>query len=193
VTVGFSGPSGAGKSTIAYALGRRPGWSMIADDTIAFSCSDTSPTPVRLHPLRLQSRLRDDTARYFGAPSAREEAFTWPAVTPALTALFILDGAVEHATVDIAPQSLSASYGDLLRQAHALSLNDAELNRQLMGDYATLATTISVFRLTYPKTFERLDTVLDQLEALVRELKQRRASRGESQPVAAGARPGSSS
>lgn len=173
-TIGFSGPSGAGKSTLAYALGQRAGWSIVADDTIAFSCPNDQRHSVTLHPLRLQSRLRTETARHFGKPHEREEEFAWPAVTPVLVALYILDGSHDRATTAISREPLSNSYAALLNQAHAMSLTDAVHNQQLMRDYATLAANVEIFRLAYPRSFDRLDRVLDSVESHVRELKARR-------------------
>lgn len=175
VTVGFSGPSGAGKSTIAYALGQRAGWSTLADDTIAFSCSGDPTVPVTLHPLRLQSRLRIETARHFGKENESEEAFSWPEVTPVLTVLYLLDGSGSDMTTAIAKEPLASSYAGLLNQAHAMTLAEPALNQRLMRDYATLATNVQVFRLSYPKSFSKLDAVLDRLESHVRTLAARPA------------------
>lgn len=173
-TIGFSGPSGAGKSTLAYGLGRRAGWSIIADDTIAFSCSNHRPERVTLHPLRLQSRLRADAAHFFGRPRDSEEEFSWPVVTPVLAALYILDGSDEREGVTICREPLSHAYAALLNQAHAMSLSDAVHNQRLMRDYATLVAHVEVFRLVYPKSFDQLDAVLDGVEAHVRGLKAHR-------------------
>ena len=175
VAVGFCGPSGAGKSTMAYALGRRAGWSILADDTIAFSCDADTSDRVTLHPLRLQSRLRLDTARHFGKPHESEEAFAWPTGTPVLTALYTLNGSGAQLETSITQESLANSYAGLLNQALAMSLADPAHNHRLMCDYATLATTVDVCRLDYAKSFESLDAVLDCVESHVRQLKQRRA------------------
>ena len=173
--IGFSGPSGAGKSTMAYAFGRRAGWSILADDTIAFSCDADASAPISVHPLRLQSRLRLGAARHFGKPHESEEAFTWPDQTPVMTAVYILNGSDEQAETSITQESLADSYATLLNQALAMSLADPSLNHRLMRDYATLATTVDVFRLAYPKSFDALDTVLDCIESHIGQLKRRRA------------------
>ena len=62
--IAFTGPTLAGKSTTAYAMGRRPGWRLISDDTLAFT---TPPGDgIRLHPIRNDARLRPASAHYFG-------------------------------------------------------------------------------------------------------------------------------
>ena len=169
IVIAFAGESGAGKSTTAFALAQRPGWNMLADDTLAFSFALDAPTAIRLHPLRLQSRLRPDAAHHFGKDPGVEESFSWPAAAPLLKAIYVLDGVNSQARPTVERSSLSESYAFLLGQAHAMSLNDAVHNQRLMRDYATLAAAVEVSRLTYCKSFECLDETLDCIESHARE------------------------
>lgn len=160
--VAFVGPSGAGKSTVAYGLGRRDGWQMVSDDTLAFSCVGGL---VALHPLRQVVRLRPSTAGYYGKAGVVFEPITWPRGVVTLAGVYFLE--VGHQVTEktqIAPLSVAQSYGGLLEQAFALSLNIPEHNRQLMVDYAALATAPS-FRLVYRRSFDVLERVLDDLVA----------------------------
>lgn len=160
--VAFVGPSGAGKSTVAYGLGRRAGWQMVSDDTLAFSRVDGR---VALHPLRQAVRLRPATARHYGTAGEASEALAWPRGVVALACLYRLEvdpGLV--GTARITPLSGAESFRLALEQAFALSLNIPEHNRELMLDYAALAAAPS-FRLVYRRSFDILENVLDDLEA----------------------------
>jgi hypothetical protein len=166
--IAFSGPSGAGKTTTAYALSKRSTWTMVSDDTLAFSCLE-SGEPVALHPLRNVARLRQSTAEHFGKDQATEEPFDWPPIALGLKCVYALDARVNpRTTVQITPLGIGDSYPLLLGQAHALSLNDPVHNQRLMRDYLTLAAQVPVFCLTYPKRFDNLAMVLDRLEAHAR-------------------------
>lgn len=169
VVIAFAGESGVGKSTTAFALAQRPGWKMLADDTLAFSLAPDTPVSIRLHPLRLQSRLRPDAAFHFGKPPGVEESFSWPDDLPMLKSIYILNGVTGPARPTVDRAALAESYAFVLRQAHAMSLSDAALNQQLMSDYATLAATVEVFRLTYRKSFDCLNETLDCIESHTRE------------------------
>jgi hypothetical protein len=158
----FVGPTGAGKSTVAYGLSRRPGWRMVADDTLAFSGAEGC---VVLHPLRQVVRLRPATAGHYGQTSPLPEPLAWPRGAVALACLYQLtvDAGLAGTTL-ITRLGAADSLRVVLEQAFALSLNIPEHNRELMLDYATLAAVPS-FRLAYRRSFEVIDRVLDDLEA----------------------------
>jgi hypothetical protein len=160
--VAFVGPSGAGKSTVAYGLGRRVGWRMVSDDTVAFSRTDGH---VALHPFRQVVRLRPATAAHYDKTGELLEPLAWPSGTVSLARLYVL--AVDPGlptTTRIAPLSAAESYRFVLEQAFALSLNIPEYNRELMLDYVALAAVPS-FRLVYRRSFDLIEGVLDDLEA----------------------------
>jgi hypothetical protein len=160
--VAFVGPSGAGKSTVAYGLGRRAGWQMVSDDTLAFSRIDGR---VALHPLRQTVRLRPATAGHYGTTGEGAGSLAWPRGAVALAGLYLL--AVDAdlvGTTRIVPLSGSESFRLALEQAFALSLNIPQHNRDLMLDYAALAAA-PAFRLVYRRSFDVLEHVLDDLEA----------------------------
>lgn len=164
--IAFTGPSGASKSTIAYALAQRPAWSMIADDTLAFSCVDRAAATIALHPLRSEARLRQATAEYFGKPEATEVPFVWPSIPLHLKAVYALDPSSDP-TADVTFSKIRAaeSLPLLLEQAHALSLCDSEHNQRLMRDYLALTSEAPTFRFAFPRSFDTIESTLDQLEA----------------------------
>lgn len=158
----FVGPSGAGKSTIAYSLGRRAGWRMVSDDTVAFSCAGGR---LALYPLRQSVRLRPATAAQHGKVGEVFEPIAWPAGPVTLGRLYFLADDIGLAGPSrIDKVSATEGYRLVLEQAFALSLNIPEHNRELMLDYAALAAVPS-FRLAYRRSFEVIESVLDDLEA----------------------------
>jgi len=164
--VAFAGPSHAGKSTMAYGLGRRSGWGLVSDDTLAFSSATVTGTvAINLHRLPNDARLRPASAEYFGGTAPPAEPYDWLTRPPRLTAIYFLDGD-PHLACPARVTTLKAgeSYALLLEQAHAVTLKLAKHNRQLMQDYLELAATIPVFRLTYRRSFEAIEEVFDMLE-----------------------------
>lgn len=158
--VAFAGPSGAGKSTMAYGLAQRPGWRLLADDTLAFSVSDGQ---IALHPLTNTVRLRPSAAAYFAVaagPSAR--SIPWPDVPLVLDRVCFLDASESTREVaEVAPLGAPDAYRRLLTQAHAFSLQLAEYNQRLMRDYLALAAAASVVHVRYRRAFADLARVLD--------------------------------
>ena len=161
----FSGPSGACKSTTAYGLTRRDTWTLVADDALAFSCPSDNLEPIALHPLRRFVRLRQATAYHFGKSRAGEVAFEWPRVPLRLRAIYVLDSNSDLATpVGFSRLGAGEGFQLLLLQAFAMSLLEAHHNQRLMRDYLSLAASVPMFRFTFPKSFDLLESNLDQLE-----------------------------
>jgi hypothetical protein len=164
--VAFAGPSHAGKSTMAYGLGRRSGWSLVSDDTLAFSSATVrGAAEIHVHRLPNDARLRPASAEYFGRTADLAESYDWLTRPPRLTAIYFLDGDPDlPCPARITTLKAGESYALLLEQAHAVTLKLAKHNRQLMRDYLQLAATIPVFRLTYRRSFEAIEDVFDVLE-----------------------------
>jgi hypothetical protein len=163
--VALVGPTGVGKSTLAYGLGQRPGWTQIADDTVAFSRDGDS---IRLHPLLNHRRLRAASAAYFGKPMMSGEVVGWPSLPLRLTGLYLLaEDAAQAEPVSITAGSAAESYPVLLGQAFALSVAVPSHNEQLLLDYLALAR-VPAFRMRYCRTFEAFNAVLDGLAAHAR-------------------------
>ena len=160
--LGFTGPSGAGKSTIAYGLGQRAGWTHVADDTLAFSVETGR---ILLHPLKNDARLRPATAAYHGRSDAPLQPIAWPDRPIVLSRLFVIAGD-DKLPADVAVESLPAgeSYTLLLQQANSFTLQVPLFNQQLMRDYLALTAAVPVFRLTYRRSFDCMDAILDAIE-----------------------------
>lgn len=160
--IAFTGPSGAGKSTMAYGLAQRAGWTHLADDTLAFSVDDGT---VRLHPLKNDARLRPATAAYHGRAGVPAEPIAWPDRPLSLSALFVIAGDDEQtADAVVTPLAAGESYTRLLQEAHAFTLQVPAFNRQLMRDYLALAAAVPVLRLTYRRSFDCMNGILDVVE-----------------------------
>jgi hypothetical protein len=158
----FTGPSGAGKSTIAYGLGQRTGWAHVADDTLAFS---VDAGRIVLHPLKNDARLRPATAAFHGRSDAPLQPLVWPAEPIVLSQLFVIAGADDLATdVHVEPLAAGDSYTLLLQQAHTFTLQVPAFNQQLMRDYLALAASVPIVHLTYRRSFDCMDAILDEIE-----------------------------
>lgn len=172
-TIAFVGPSGVGKSTFAYALGRRPGWCQLTDDATAFHTVDGR---IELLPIPSESRLRPPSAERFGRkPWVGEELR--PDGLGSLTALYFLQPseAPEQPT-EIGRVGPSRALQQLLEQAFAFTLKRRELRQGMMEDYFTLCATVPSFRLTYRKSFETLDGILERVESHAGDLNEKRVS-----------------
>ncbi len=161
--VAFTGSSGAGKSTMAYGLGMRPRWTLICDDTLAFShASSSDARRIVLHRLRNDARLRPASAEYYGTTGAPLE---WPKHPLRLKAVYALQASPDHCRGAQFTRLRSAeSYPLLLEQAYALTLKIPKHNQQLMRDYLELTASIPVFRLEYRKSFQIVEEVVDAVE-----------------------------
>src|SRR5581483_8920617 len=164
--VAFTGPSGAGKSTMAFALGRQPGWSLICDDTLAFSpLEDAGALTIALHPLPTEARLRPASAAHFGVAPNRAVPLKWPRRPVRLSTIYSLQADPDlDRPVSISKVGAGESYARLLEQAHALTLDLPDHTQRLMRDYLALATTVPVFRLAYRKSFEAIAQIVTALE-----------------------------
>lgn len=160
--IAFSGPSGAGKSTLAFALARRPGWGHLCDDTLVFSCRQGA---VDLHPLQGTIRLRPATAAFFSAePEA--EAGAWPSVPLTLSTIYFVRVAEDDSApaATIAPLRAFESYPKLLSEANSITLSIPLYNQQLMRDYLHLVANVPAFLLSYRRSFDVIDEILDVIE-----------------------------
>jgi hypothetical protein len=161
--IAFTGPTLAGKSTTAYAMGRRAGWRLISDDTLAFT---TLPGDrIRLHPLRNEARLRPASADYFGKTGDAFEQVEWPSGPLSLRAVYVLDA------VDDRPEpprfeklGVAERLPLLLQQAYALSFKIPKYNQELMTAYAHLAASVPVYRLRFQRSFAVAGALFDAID-----------------------------
>jgi len=162
--VAFTGPTQTGKSTTAYALGRRAGWRLLADDSLAFAWSPTDGA-IRIHPLQNEARLRPASVEYFGQETGGRGRVPWPAGRLTLGTLFVLEASEEPGPVATFTRLTPAEgLPLLLQQAFALSFAIPEYNRQLLLNYARLAA-VPIFRLRYRRSFDAAEALYGAVEA----------------------------
>ena len=167
--VAFTGPTHTGKSTTAYALGRRPGWRLVADDSLAFAWSPVERA-IRIHPLQNEARLRPASAEYFGRESTSRERVAFPEGRLTLRTVFVLEAGDNADTIATFTRlAVAESLPLLLQQAFALSFAIPEYNRQLLMNYAQLAA-VPTFRLRYRPSFDAAESLYDAIEAHVAQL-----------------------
>jgi hypothetical protein len=161
--IAFTGPTLAGKSTTAFAMGRRPGWRLISDDTLAFTTS--SEAGVRLHPLRNDARLRPASADYFGKTGHPFEPVEWPSGPLSLRAVYVLDGDDDRPGLPhFEKLGVAERLPLLLQQAYALSFKIPSYNQELMTAYAHLAASVPAYRLRFQRSFAVAGTLFDAIE-----------------------------
>ena len=161
--VALTGPTHTGKSTTAYALGRRAGWRLVADDSLAFAWSPAERS-IRIHPLQNEARLRPASVEYFRHEAGGRELVQWPGGRLTLRVLLVLDGHDEPGPVAAFTRLAAAeSLPLLLQQAFALSFAVPEYNRQLLMNYAQLAA-VPIFRLRYRRSFDAAALLYDAIE-----------------------------
>lgn len=155
----FCGPTFAGKSTLAYALGRRPGWAQLTDDVLALDRRDGG---VYLRKIPSRISLRTTTAAQFGEEPFSFAPLVWPDADLRLSTIFLVETSdepdVNPAVVPISPPD---AYVELLRQAFIVSETDADARRRLALDYLAVLNAVALYRLVYPRRFDSLDATLD--------------------------------
>jgi hypothetical protein len=173
--VAFTGPTHAGKSTTAYALAQHPGWTLLADDTVAFSIANEAATigggHVQLSPIAQEIRLRPEAAAHFGVErDAGASRVEWSDRTRTLRAIYVLEGD-ESATpaAEFNPLSASGAIPLLLQQAFALSFGMPQYNQALMKAYAALAASVPAFRLRYRRSFDSIDALVAAIDCHARQ------------------------
>ena len=155
--------SGTGKSTLAYALSRRPGVALWADDAVAF---DVSSTEVAALPLPFSLRLRPASARYFG----REDR---PVVTGAVhdarakvATVFVLERSAEpDSEVEVHRLTDVHAFTAVLEHAYCFSL-EGDHKRDTSEAYLSLVTRVPVYSVRFPGGTDLIPTIVDELVRL---------------------------
>jgi hypothetical protein len=149
--------SGTGKSTVAYALARR-GRPLWADDAV---CFEVGQEGVRAVPLAFSARLRPASADHFGAPANGE--IVTPAPAP-LAAVVVLarSGSPEPR---VARLTAAEAFPETLTHGYSYRPDDPERTGRMVEAYLALVDAVPVYRLTFAPGLERLDAMLDVIEA----------------------------
>jgi hypothetical protein len=154
--VAFCGLSGTGKSTLAFALGRRPGLSQVADDALVLNIAERRIT---VQALPFRSRLRTESRTFFSRP-ARSAAVPQasPLAEPLLTVFVLQPVGAEHAP-GLTRIGATQAFTALLTHAHCFDESDPAGVASLVQAYLAVADAVPVYRLEYPRDFARLDAV----------------------------------
>jgi hypothetical protein len=158
--VAMCGTSTAGKSTLAAAL-RKKGHRVVADDALAFVISGGTAQALTL-PFRL--RLRPASAAHLEVPPLAEQGEGGERLP--LAAIVLLE---PRATDDHPPRSEQVApteaVGALMPHAYCFALEEGK--EELVRAYAALSASLIVQRLSYPRELDKLDGVVELLEALL--------------------------
>jgi len=155
------GMSTSGKSTLAWALERR-GHDVVADDALAFTIHDGRAAA---HAVPHRLRLRADVLERYGVP--QDNALREPPAGPhRLAAVAVLE---RGARLERIPLDSAEAVVALLPHAYCFTLDDTAGKATLANAYMRLADAIPVTRLVLPDGHERLEEILDAVEALAQD------------------------
>lgn len=157
--VAFCGRSGQGKSTLAYALAAR-GFLQFADDAVLLEVEDDRATA---HPLPFTPRLRAPSIDYLRPAPGGDDRRT----PTRLQAVWILETRGAEGAPDIERIPAVPAFSSLLTHAHCFDPSDHAGTERMAKAFMSLAASVPVMRLSYPKNFDRLDAVLEAVMAAV--------------------------
>jgi hypothetical protein len=164
--VAFCALSGTGKTTVACGLWAR-GHAPWADDAVIFEAGDDA---VLTHRIPFRANVRPETSAALGIDAAVSEP-GWPGGSAPLAAVVLLEripgapGATELVRLP-APDALRA----LEPHAHRFNLGDLERKRRTMQAYLRLTARVPILRVRFAPGFDRLGSVLDDLERTIGEV-----------------------
>lgn len=157
--VALCGESGTGKSTLACALSAR-GYSLWADDAVAFELNDTGVVTV---PLPFRMNLRPDAAAALG--NGKVSAFRARRPVP-LTAVVILlrdRGRPRSVRRVVGAEAFRIA----LEQGYCFRPNETERTTSMVEAYLELVARVPVIELHFEPAWEQLDRLVDALEEIV--------------------------
>jgi hypothetical protein len=174
--VAFCGERETGKSTIAYSFTTR-GFAQYADDNVVMHVEGDA---VHALDLPFGVRLRPETARHYGfavttpaplhdvVPLTLRESGDVP--TTPLASIFVL-GRTPGGGPEVERLAPSAAFTAILAHSHCFDPIDREGRRRLLQHYLTVASAVPVFNLRFQSGLDRLNELLDTIEAVVGELR----------------------
>jgi hypothetical protein len=171
----FFAPSGSGKSTLAAAL-LRAGCELIADDCVVI---EQDGNEVRAVPSYPGLRLWPDSVDGLGLASAgavndySEKHRVLPSEqncetnSRPLHALYVLGP--DQPELSITPLRESESFLEVVKSSFVLDTEDPGELRRHFESAAALVKAVPCYRLSYPRSFERLPSIARALAALAPE------------------------
>ena len=156
--------SGTGKSTIAYALSRRPGALLWADDAVAFDVDAARPNAL---PLPFSLRLRPASAEHLGRadrPLVRGPLIDRPA---AISSVIVLEQLPATAPQDVRVTRLSddTAFTSVLEHAYCFSF-DSRFMKRTSEAYLSLVARVPIYQVRFAGRLELIQRIVDVLEDL---------------------------
>jgi hypothetical protein len=171
--IGFLGATGRGKSTLAAAFARR-GDAVLSDDCF---CLEESSGGFRARPwypgLRLwpenpEAGLGRADGSLEVAHYTRKKRFRAPGLgvgdTP-VRGIYLLEAPVSKGRIRIEKLSARNAAIELTRHAFFLDPGDFPGFRRFFDRVARLSESVPLFSLSYPRSFESLDQVVEEIRA----------------------------
>ena len=149
--------SGTGKSTIACALSER-GHLLWADDAV---CFELTPDRVEALPVPFTLRLRPASADFFGDADTGIHS---PAARERLARVFVLERS-EAAAPQVERLAAAPAFREVLTHGYCFSMHDRTRNAAMVSNYLELVDRVPVFRARFPAGLDRLEELLDAIEA----------------------------
>jgi hypothetical protein len=166
------GVSEAGKSTIAFGLSRR-GYSLWADDTVAFEISESGGSSILL-PFNV--RLRPASAAHFDVDESRPAdglahlSLPLGHETAPLTTVCILRRAdCTQSPVAVRRLSLAEAFSAALDHACCFIPQTDQRKRRMIHNYLDLAAQTPFFDICFQPGLENVPAILDAIEAVLKE------------------------
>jgi hypothetical protein len=163
--VAFCALSGTGKTTVAcglWARGRDP-W---ADDAVIFEAEDDGP--IVTHGIPFRANVRPETRAAVGIDTGGTSARGWTGESAPLAAVVLLE---RHGSAEAGTEVVRLPPVDGLRalepHAHRFNLGDLERKRGTMQTYLRLTARVPILRVRFAPGFDRLGSVLDELEGAI--------------------------
>jgi hypothetical protein len=155
--------SGTGKSTLAYALSRRPGMELWADDAVAL---DVSSTEVAALALPFSLRLRPESARYFEREAQPIIAGSVPDARAKVATVIVLERSAEPDS-EVAVHRLTDvhAFTSVLEHAYCFSL-EGDYKRETSEAYLSLVTQVPVYSVRFPGRMDLIPAIVDELVRL---------------------------
>ena len=162
----FVGPGGAGKSTLALALSRA-GHPIVSDDGLLLRPDGGQFTAIAAYP---GIRLWRDSAVALAAGGAApvdgatghktcfREAASFRAGSGTLRRIYVVD-ARESAHVAFTRVAGADAAIEIVRQTYRLAMDDGQALARQLDAIVALTRRVSVWRLSFPRAFERLPAV----------------------------------
>jgi len=167
--VTFCGVTQSGKSTIAFGLSQR-GYSLWADDMVAFELSDSGAVAVSLP---FSPRLRKSAAELFAVESTvqtiprYDDTSTGTDTAPLATVCILRKDYAAASAVAVRQLSSADAFATVLDHACCFLPQADERKRLMVRHYLELVAVTSIFEICFQPGLANLPVILDEIEQLL--------------------------